>query len=208
MGLEHWDSDRKRYVLYRNQSDHIQDARRFPFENIPKRIFLDTNVINLMVKYPTEIFEQQPISSLVQASLAEDVEALMHIFYIGMRANWSICASQKTLAELSRTRNDVLRRDLLNYAMEIINGGMNDEDREFANGFGRRLVDSHFVDALPDRADRELVGNAIGYECDVFCTCDRVTIVNLRDKLPQLPLRILTPAEWWAHIRPWAGLWC
>ncbi|ANM08340.1 hypothetical protein AMC78_PD00836 (plasmid) [Rhizobium phaseoli] len=208
MGLERWDSERKRYVLYRSQDDHSRDARRFPFENIPKQVFLDTNVINLLVKYPSEIFEQQLISSMVQGLLAEDIEALMHIFYIGARANWSICASQKTLAELSRTRNELLRRDLLNYALEIISCGMIDEDRIFANGFGRRLVDTHFVDVLPDRADRELIGNAIAYGCDVFCTCDRATIVNLRAKLPQLPLHILTPAEWWAHIRPWAGLWC
>jgi hypothetical protein len=22
-----------------------------------------------------------------------------------------------------------------------------------------------------------------------------------------VPLRIMTPAEWWAHIKPWAELW-
>lgn len=122
MGLEHWDSKRKRYVLYRSQDDHSRDARRFPFENIPKHVFLDTNVINLLVKYPSEIFEQQLISPMVQDLLAEDIEALMHIFYIGARANWSIRASQKTLAELSRTKNDLPRRDLVNYALDIMNG--------------------------------------------------------------------------------------
>ena len=29
-----------------------------------------------------------------------------------------------------------------------------------------------------------------------------------RDLLRQVPLRIVTPAEWWARIRPWAALWC
>ena len=24
---------------------------------------------------------------------------------------------------------------------------------------------------------------------------------------PQLPGRLLTPAEWWAHVKPWTGLW-
>lgn len=56
-------------------------------------------------------------------------------------------------------------------------------------------------------AARELIGNAVALGCDVFCTCDRATIVTKREHLGQIPLRILTPIEWWAHIRPWAGLW-
>jgi hypothetical protein len=46
------------------------------------------------------------------------------------------------------------------------------------------------------------------FDCDVFCTCDRRTIVRKREQLKQLPLRVLTPLEWWAHVKPWGGLWC
>jgi hypothetical protein len=60
---------------------------------------------------------------------------------------------------------------------------------------------------LPDLADRELIGNAIGFGCDVFCTCDRRTILRKREHLGQLPIRILTPVEWWAQVKPWGRLW-
>jgi hypothetical protein len=107
---------------------------------------------------------------------------------------------------ISRTRDGTLRDDLLEYALGLVNQDLDDEDRRFAGDFGRRLVDAPFVAALPDLADRELTGNAIGHGCDVFCTRDRDTIVNKRAQLRQVPLRIMTPAEWWAHVKPWAAL--
>ena len=132
----------------------------------------------------------------------------MHIFYVGARAIWDILGSQKTLDELSRTRDASLRGDLLEYALGLINQDLDDDDQRFAAEFGHRLIDSPFVAALPDAADRELVGNAIGFGCDAFCTRDRATIVSKRGQLRQISLRIVTPAEWWAQIKPWAALWC
>ena len=131
----------------------------------------------------------------------------MHVFYVGTRADWSLFGSQKVIDELFRTRDASLRDDLIEYALGIVNQNPTDEDRRFAVDFGRRLVDASFVAALPDKADRELVGNAIGFGCDAFCTRDRTTIVNKRSQLRQIPLRIMTPEEWWAQIKPWAGLW-
>lgn len=207
MGLEHWDSSRRKYVLYQNTEAHSADCNRFPFESIPRRVFLDTNVINVLVKHSPHVFEQEPIPPDTEPTLAIDIEALMHVFYVGTRANWDILSSQNTIDELSRTRDVALRGDLLEYALGFINRGLDDEDRRFAADFGRRLISAPFVAALPDLADRELIGNAIGFGCDVFCTCDRATIVRKRGHLRQVPLRIVTPAEWWAHVKPWAGLW-
>jgi hypothetical protein len=208
MALEHWDPSTRKYVLYRNTEQHSADCGRFPFEAIPRRVFLDTNVINVLVKHCTHVFDHEPTPPETEPTLESDIEALMHVFYVGARANWSLLASQKTLDELSRTRDGTLRDNLLEYALGFVNCDLDDEDRRFAEDFGRRLIDTLFVAALPDLADRELVGNAIGFGCDVFCTCDRTTIVRKRSQLRQVPLRILTPAEWWAHVKPWAGLWC
>lgn len=181
---------------------------RFPFEDIPKRVFLDTNVINVLVKYSEEIFDQVGILDGTNATRADDVEALRKIFFVGARANWDILASEKTVEEIALTQDATLRERLLRFASEILNRDIDDDDRRFSNNFARRIVDSHFVAALPDRNDRLLVGNAIGLGCDAFCTCDRTTIVKKRERLKSLNLRIITPAEWWASIRPWAALWC
>lgn len=205
MGLEHWDPVRKKWILYRNGSEHSVDCAKYPFEQIPRKIFLDTNIINILVKYKEHVFEMAPIPSDIDQTRAFDIEALMHVFCVGARANWDILASRRTLDEIERTPNEDARHALLDYAIHLV--GLPDEDSAHASSFGRRLVDAPFVSALPDRSDRELIGNAVGFGFDAFCTCDRRTIISKREQLRQIPLRILTPAEWWAHIKPWAGLW-
>jgi hypothetical protein len=207
MTLEHWDSRRQKYVLYRSIEQHSEDCERFPFKRIPRRVFLDTNVINVLVKNCEHIFDRVPIPIATDPKLAADIEALMHVFYVGARANWDILGSQRTLDELSRTMDDATRDGLLEYAVGLVNQDLNDEDRRFAADFGRRLIDAPFLASLPDKADRELIGNAVGFGCDAFCTRDRATIVSKRGQLRQIALRIMTPAEWWAHIKPWAALW-
>jgi hypothetical protein len=207
MTLEHWDSRKRKYVLYRNDEQHRDDCARFPFADIPQRIFLDTNVINVLVKHCAHVFERETIPQDTEKKLAIDIEALMHVFYVGTQAGWGLFGSETVIRELSRTHEAGLRDDLVEYALGFVNRDPKDEDRRFAADFGRRLVDTLFVAALPDVADRELIGNAIAIGCDAFCTRDRATIVNKRNQLRQIPLRIMTPEEWWAHIKPWAGLW-
>ena len=205
MSLEQWDPNKKKWILYWSQAQHEADCACFPYAKIPRRIFLDTNVVNLLVKHHEQVFEQALIPGHLDRTRAEDIEALMHVFYVGGRAEWDILASRKTLHEIDQTPDPGVREELLDYAVQLV--GSPSEDSDFAHSFGRRIVDTPFVAALPDLADRELIGNAIGFGCDVFCTCDRRTIVRWREHLRLLPLRILTPVEWWAHVKPWAGLW-
>lgn len=94
MGLEHRDASKRKYVLYRNVKEHGEDCARFPFERIPRRIFLDTNVINVLVKHSAHVFEQEPIPFDTELTLATDTEALMHVFYVGVRANWDLLGSE------------------------------------------------------------------------------------------------------------------
>ena len=117
-----------------------------------------------------------------------------------------LVASSKTLEEISQTPIEELRETLMDYAVEIAE--CSGEEADFALDLGRRIVGSNFLDMLPDRNDRELLAHAIGLQFDVFCTCDRSTIIRRRDRLPNLPIRVLTPVEWWRHVKPWAGLWC
>ena len=191
--------------MYRNQAQHSDDCSRYPFEQIPRRIFLDTNVVNILVKHAEQVFEQAPIPFRIDDTRAVDVEALMHVFHVGGRAMWDILASRKTLEELSCTPNAAVREELLEYAVQLVD--KISEDSAYAATVGRRMVDAPFAAGLTDAADRELLGNAIGFGCDAFCTCDRRTIVRRRETLRHLPIRVLTPAEWWAHVKPWAGLW-
>ncbi|OYW38961.1 MAG: hypothetical protein B7Z42_07015 [Brevundimonas sp. 12-68-7] len=83
MGLEHWDPERGKWLLYQSGPEHTEDCARHPFEAIPRRVFLDTNVLNLLVKHSEQVFEQVPISSTFDKTRAHDIEALMHVFQVG-----------------------------------------------------------------------------------------------------------------------------
>ena len=186
MGLEHWDSNRQKYVLYQNIEQHSDDCGRFPFEIIPRRVFLDTNVINVLVKHSTR-FRARADPAQHRSNARDRYRSADACVLCWDAGRLVLVGSQKTIDELSRTRDGTLRDDLLEYALGIFNRDLGDEDRRFAADFGRRLIDAPFVAALPDLADRELIGNAIGFGCDVFCTCDRATIVRKRGHLRQVP---------------------
>ncbi|WP_019832406.1 hypothetical protein [Sphingomonas sp. PR090111-T3T-6A] len=206
MTLERWDPLRRRWIFYASQQEQSADCRANPFEKVPGKIFLDTNVVNLIVKWPEQVFENVPAPMSVDEKTAHDIEALMHVFFTGQRAYWELAASAKTIEEISNTPDEDVRERLMDYAIQVadqISAGS-----RHGRDLGRRLNDSTLLSALPDPNDRELLGNAIGMGCDVFCTRDHKTIIKKRHLLPALPLRILTPVEWWQTIKPWAGLWC
>jgi hypothetical protein len=205
MLLERWDAARGRWIMYARAEEHTADCKRYPFEQIPARVFLDTSVVNLIVKYAPVIFEMESLDPLTPPNRARDVEALMHVFAVGARANWTLRASAKTLEEVNGTLCNDTRNALASYVTEMLEFGT-DESRQ-GNDLGRRLIDTPLFAGLPDRSDRELLGNAIGLGCDAFVTADVRTITSKRNRLPQLPLRILTPTEWWSHVKPWGGLW-
>ncbi|WP_162561326.1 hypothetical protein [Methylobacterium terrae] len=192
--------------MYTSHESHSADCKKYPFEKIPKNIFLDTNVINIIVKYPYQIFEHGNIPLEVPISRAKEIEALLHIFQVGQRACWDIYASEKSLEEISQTSNSDLKYDLSEYAHALID--IHSSGSSHSRSLGRRISKSSIFSALPDANDRELLGNAIGLGCDAFCTCDHKTIIRKRHLLPKLALRILNPIEWWHHIKQWAGLWC
>jgi hypothetical protein len=204
LAIEYWDEIKQRWILYRSQEEHHAECEMYPYDSVPSRIFLDTNVVNVLVSYPGTIFEHEAQPELSDVTLAEDIEALTHLFYVGQRANWSIIASSKTLEEIGKTPDLDYREQLKDYAVNLISSEA--EENAYASLVGRRMIEAPFTSALPDLADRELLGNAIGLQCDVFCTRDRRTIIKKRDQLRLLPIRIMTPLEWWRHVKPWAGL--
>ena len=81
------------------------------------------------------------------------------------------------------------------------------ESYAHANDLGRRSTDAPFLNALRDIPDRELIRKCGRLRLRfTFCTADRKTIVRYREKLQAVPIRIMTPVEWWRHFKPWGGL--
>lgn len=185
-----------------------------PLQGVPRRVFLDTCVVNFMLDHGEQIYDGGSIPADANQRVARDIEAMSDIMFVGKRAMWQLAISPHTYQEIAATR-DAGRRyqleswfeDLWQYWSGIIHE--NDDLPSFveAEDVRVRLLGSGILDVLPDMADRVLVCDAVVYRCDVFCTQDRATILKHRDHLSELPLRIVTPVEWWSSIQPYARLW-
>jgi len=207
MAVEIKDPVSRKYILYRSQAAHSVDCGLHPFELLPTRIFLDTSIINTLVKYAALIFENEPGDSDMDVTLAEDVECLSHVFAAGSHAPWELVSSHAMLDELSQTRSVAVREALLDYGINFVDA-CHPNEAWVREDFSRRLLGSQLLEALPDEMDRRLLAHSIVKDCDTFCTRDRITIISRRHLLPRMPVRILTPREWWGHLKPWMGLFC
>jgi hypothetical protein len=180
--------------------------------DIPRRVLLDTNIVNFILDWGEAIHDGAGIPEFVSDRDAEDILALRDIWLTGQRPYWQLAVSPRTYYEVNAT-TDADRRACLDswfgelwlYWRDLFEQEQLSD--EHAEALARVLVPSPILAALPDIADRELLAHAVAYGCDAMCTRDLKTIVRYRHKLNLVPVKILTPTEWWRAISPYAGLW-
>ena len=173
---------------------------------LPRRVFLDTNVVNFVLDHGPSIFDgEDPQGQLSETDLA-DLQALHLIFVTGERAHWELAVSPLTYEEISRTPDPRRRKDLAHWFGEVWShwrdcfnedGTLSDK---YAEELAAKLANSTLLESFPDEADRILLCHAIAYECDAFCTRDRKTILKKVKLAAKLPLQVMSPANWGARI--------
>jgi hypothetical protein len=179
---------------------------------IPGRVLLDTNIVNFILDWGEAIHDGGSITSDISPKDVTDIQALRDIWLTGQRASWQLAISPRTYIEVSATTDPGRRAalegwfgELWLYWREFFDQYQLSDDH--ADIVAHGLVHSESLAVLPDIPDQELLAHAIAYGCDAFCTRDRKTILRHREQLTQLPIRILTPTEWWGAISPFASLW-
>lgn len=192
---------------------HSTELKRYSAEvNIASRVLFDTNLVNLTLDCREFIFDGGDIPAHIPKAMTEDIIALRGIFATGRRASWQLAISPLTYREIAATADEVRRANLVRwfnelwlYWRELFEA--TELSDEHAESLAHRLLTSDYLAALPQSADRVLVAHAIAYDCDALCTMDRRTILRHRGRIRGVPLRFLSPAEWWREILPYAGLW-
>ena len=104
---------------YRRPASTTLTASIIRSSGYPRASSWATNIVNLIVKHATVIFEMEPQDPSLPIGRRRDIEALTHVFAVGARACWS-CAAAATLAEIDRTLHEQLRHDLADYVMEML----------------------------------------------------------------------------------------
>jgi hypothetical protein len=193
------------------KNDHVDINS---FENIPRRVFLDTNVVNLALEYGEQIHNGADMPPIASDRLYADVDALKAIFDTGSRAFWQFAISPLTYREVTKTKDPNRFKELENWFFEIwsywrqfLHSADNLPSFSEAEEERLSLLSSGVLEILPDMADRVLLSDAVVYRCDAFCTRDWSSILRHREELKPLPLKILRPSEWWELIEPRAAIW-
>ena len=182
-------------------------------EDLPGRVFLDTCVVNFILDYGEQIHENTPPPDDADDRVRQDIQALRDVFFVGNRAHWQLAISPHTWQEVRQTQDPRRRHSLESwfheiwqYWCDVINQDDDLPSLIEAERLRVQLLSAGHLDALPDLPDRILICDAVAYRCELFCTRDWSTILRNRDFIGQLPLTIVSPVEWWARIRPYAGL--
>lgn len=183
-------------------------------EDIPGRAFLDTCSLDFILEHGECIFDGVTPLEALSKRVIRDIQAFYNIFLTGKRASWQLALSPFTYKEVISTENPTKRyyldswfMDVWNYWLGVLEESIDVPSFVEAEHTRVKLLSSGILDILSDIEDRILLCDAIVYRCDCFCTRDWNTILKYRGHLASLPIKIITPTEWWELIRPYATLW-
>ncbi|MFA5115767.1 MAG: hypothetical protein WC486_00615 [Candidatus Omnitrophota bacterium] len=184
-------------------------------EKVPQRIFLDTSSLNFILEHGDCIFDNIVVSDEeLERRTVEDISAFNNIFSVGERAMWQIAVSPFTHSEIIKTQDAKKLHYLKGWFMDVWDywNTILEENNDFpsfaeAERMKIEILSSGILDILPDVEDRMLICDAAAYKCDYFCTRDWRTILKHREHLISLPVKMITPTEWWNLIKPLAALW-
>ena len=200
-------------------------ARDHGFPELPKLVFLDTNVVQNLHSFGEFIYEDV-LDPMTDSSISahgprfrDDIFALADFMSLGRHCGWPIAVSPGTIGELGAIQRPDKRHKLTNWANGLLQYFSQFSELSVADGdscdsglerftAGQRCWLSELLEFLPQESDRQLVIDALERGCDVFLTMDYKTIWRYRDDLNRFGLQVMRPVELLEHIKPWAGLLC
>jgi hypothetical protein len=190
-------------------------------EDRPKRVFFDTCIINFIVDHHKVIFSGSEPSERCTPEDIKDLAGLRRILGGKSGANYQIAVSPYTYAEVMSTPDED-RKDLLeNWLKPVWDHWISILEQEIdlptlttIERFKRQMLALLDLNkTLPDMADRVLLIDALLYGCNYFCTRDKKSILDLKDRAEALtmvhsetsviagltirPIRVLSPAQLW-----------
>jgi hypothetical protein len=179
------------------------------FADIPARVFLDSSVLQTFSDYGDVIFDNAEPSPGDRAfgmpGFLSDLDALRVIFEVFRRGSFQLVVSGNTFAEVRRKEDPFysgLAVEMGDYWLQHVKDGAS------FSGSGielAKLLDSPTVGYL-SRGDRELLKDAVRFECAVFLTMEKKLPTQAAKIAGLVPLRVLRPPEYWELLRPWAAL--
>ena len=193
------------------------------FLSIPGRLLLDTCILNTIQDEGAYIFEGEIPEGLTESEIPEDLKALRHIFQVNERAAFQFLVSPLTFAELANATDIFRNQRRIQWALDVLDVWLivlkETRDRKSEGGTVRHRfklteelqeLESRLMsnpDFRRDPFDRLLLIQYKMGNCDAFLTVDRKTIWRHKDWLLNEGIRVLSPSDFWAALKPYAALW-
>ncbi len=180
------------------------------FYELPRRIFLDSSTLQALQRYGSFIFEGETlpeVSRIRRDSQGLDkLEALRAIMFVNQRAMFEFALSENSLVEVL----DKGDASYLSWAYDVLDhwlicleesGGLAPNNEPLltkldGGSFGYLSV-----------KDRLLIRDALVFGCEAFLTMENRLPKNAAYIQRELGIRVLTPAQYWQLLRPWAKLY-
>ena len=204
--------------------DSDKQAKALP--KFPRLIFLDTNIVQNLQVFGELIYDRS-LSPNVEKKLMsrgpmfpEDIYALGDFMSLGLRIGWPMAVSLRTLDELEATPQPSKRSELVAWGGKLahyyltlsserqiqsrIESGEHGASERFT--VTQRDYLAKLLEDFPQEADRQLIIDALEFECDIFLTMDYKTVWRRRDSADKFGIKFMRPVELLEYVLPWAGL--
>lgn len=179
------------------------------FEQLPRRIFLDSSTLQTLQNYGEFIWENvEPSHTNRIWSIPngiQNLEALRTIFFVNQRAGFEFALSDNSLLEVSGKKDARYLQwayDVLDYWLACLEEA---EDLPDDSRLAAKLGGKSF--GYLGAGDHALVKDAVLLNCDAFLTMEQRLPKNAPHIRRELGLQVLTPAQYWSLLRPWAALY-
>ncbi len=182
------------------------------FTALPRRVFLDSNVVQTLREAGGYLWESEgpPASAQRIHGRLQDLEALRRILAVNERAGFELVLSEASIVE-AVAKND---SDHLRWAHDVLDPWLVSlaQYRDLTALGGK----PHVADLLPGEIghnvgakDLRLLQDAVILGCDGFLTMEGPRkLPSVSPRLERLAgLRIIRPPEYWALIEPWVSLY-
>lgn len=183
------------------------DFKKNDFEALPKRISLDSSILQTLHTYGGFIYDGESFD-VKEGIWPENIEALRNIFLVQSRALHEFALSENSLIEV-KNKGDT---SYLQWAFEMLDYWQSCIRRYENSPFGGqgislagKLEESQF--GYLGTKDRKLIQDATILECDVFLTIDHKLSKNAGHIHKEIGIKILMPTQYWSLLRPWASLY-
>lgn len=179
------------------------------FYGLPRRIFLDSNILQNMLNYGAFVWEGEPLPD--SAKVLKDrfgldkLEALRAIMFVNQRAGFEFALSERSLEEVRASGDPIYLQwayDVLDHWQTCI------QESACLAPADEALVtklDSTTFGYLSQK-DRLLIKDAVLLRCEAFMTFENKLASRGEHIEREVDIKVVTPVQYWELLRPWARL--